>query len=153
MSGPTNAGNGALDATGGITVSGGTLFAAGSAGMAETPDASSAQGWLGAQVSGSAGATVTIATADGTVLGTTKVRGEPHEGNTMRMMRSRHLACVIAVGTALSLTEPRVKPTARSRAPKPSPAGTAPRASLVPQHSQGARGLVPLVFFVCGDIT
>lgn len=70
MSGPTNAGNGALDANGGITISGGTLFAAGSAGMAETPDASSAQGWLGAQVSGSAGATVTIATADGTVLGT-----------------------------------------------------------------------------------
>lgn len=41
--GPTNDGNGALDSGSGVTVNGGLLIAAGSSGMAETPDSSSAQ--------------------------------------------------------------------------------------------------------------
>ncbi|WP_431977928.1 carbohydrate-binding domain-containing protein [Propioniciclava coleopterorum] len=62
--GPTGAGNGALDVNGAFTLSGGTLLAAGSAGMAETPDADSPQGWLQAAIGGVAGDTITIA-ADG----------------------------------------------------------------------------------------
>ena len=52
--GPLNDGNGALDVNGTFTISGGTLLAVGSSGMAETPDADSAQGWVQATVSGSA---------------------------------------------------------------------------------------------------
>jgi len=66
--GPTQQGNGALDSNGGIDVSGGTLAALGSTGMAESPDESSAQGWFAATVSGSAGATVQITDASGTVI-------------------------------------------------------------------------------------
>ena len=58
--GPLNDGNGALDVNGTFTISGGTLLAVGSSGMAETPDAESAQGWVQATVSGSAGSTVQI---------------------------------------------------------------------------------------------
>jgi hypothetical protein len=43
VNGPTNNGNGALDADNGITVNGGLLIAAGSSGMAETPNSSSKQ--------------------------------------------------------------------------------------------------------------
>jgi len=60
VDGPTNNGNGALDVNGAFTISGGTLLAVGSAGMAETPDAESEQGWLQASVSGAAGAGVQI---------------------------------------------------------------------------------------------
>lgn len=66
--GPTANDNGALDSNGGITVSGGTLVAIGSSGMAETPDESSAQGWLAATVSGSAGSTVQITDASAAVI-------------------------------------------------------------------------------------
>jgi len=66
--GPTNAGNGALDANGSFTISGGTLVALGSAGMAESPDADSPQGWVAATVSGSAGSTVQVLDGSGTVL-------------------------------------------------------------------------------------
>lgn len=43
VEGPTNDGNGALDYAGGCTISGGTLIAAGSAGMAQAPGADSTQ--------------------------------------------------------------------------------------------------------------
>ncbi len=66
--GPTAQNNGALDSNGGITVTGGTLVAIGSTGMAESPDESSGQGWLAATVSGSAGSTVQITDAAGTVI-------------------------------------------------------------------------------------
>lgn len=45
--GPTEEMNGAIDVVGGFTVDGGLLVAAGSAGMAETPDDASAQAYLG----------------------------------------------------------------------------------------------------------
>ncbi|HJE51574.1 MAG TPA: carbohydrate-binding domain-containing protein [Tessaracoccus flavescens] len=60
VNGPLNDGNGALDVNGTFTVSGGTLIAVGSSGMADTPDADSAQGWVQATVSGSAGSTIQI---------------------------------------------------------------------------------------------
>ena len=60
VNGPTNNGNGALDVNGTFTISGGTLVALGSSGMAETPDATSTQGWLQAAPSGQAGAVVQI---------------------------------------------------------------------------------------------
>lgn len=66
--GPTANDNGALDSNGGITVSGGTLVAIGSGGMAESPDAASPHGWLAASVSGSAGSTVHVADASGAVI-------------------------------------------------------------------------------------
>ena len=44
--GPTNDGNGSLDYDGGFNISGGLLVAAGSAGMAQAPDASSTQNSL-----------------------------------------------------------------------------------------------------------
>jgi hypothetical protein len=66
--GPTNDGNGALDTNGAFTISGGTLVAIGSAGMAETPDADSAQGFVSVNASGEAGALVQLADADGTVV-------------------------------------------------------------------------------------
>ena len=65
--GPLNDGNGALDVNGTFTISGGTLIAVGSSGMAETPDADSAQGWVQATVSGSAGSTIQISSGS-TVL-------------------------------------------------------------------------------------
>ena len=48
VSGPTGDGNGALDVDGAFVVSGGTLAAAGSSGMAVAPDADSEQGWVSA---------------------------------------------------------------------------------------------------------
>ena len=66
--GPTVNDNGALDTNGSLTVTGGTLIAAGSTGMAETPDTDSAQGWVAATVSGSAGSSIEVRDAAGTVL-------------------------------------------------------------------------------------
>ncbi|ACZ32210.1 conserved hypothetical protein [Xylanimonas cellulosilytica DSM 15894] len=65
--GPTDDGNGALDTASGLTVDGGTLVAVGSAGMAETPDDGSAQGWLSARFDSAvaAGTTLTVTDADG----------------------------------------------------------------------------------------
>lgn len=48
VAGPTNSGNGALDVNGDFTVDGGTLVAAGSAGMVVSPSADSTQGWVSA---------------------------------------------------------------------------------------------------------
>lgn len=68
VQGPTNDGNGALDTNGTFAISGGTLVAIGSAGMAETPDADSAQGFVAVSASGQAGALVQLTDADGTVI-------------------------------------------------------------------------------------
>ncbi len=68
VQGPTNDGNGALDVNGTFAVSGGTLVAVGSAGMAESPDADSAQSFVAAAASGSAGQQVRVVASDGTVI-------------------------------------------------------------------------------------
>lgn len=71
VSGPTNDGNAAIDVNGSFEVSGGTLTAAGSAGMAEAPDATSPQAWLAATMSATqpAGTVISIQAGD-TVLAT-----------------------------------------------------------------------------------
>jgi NAD(P)H dehydrogenase (quinone) len=72
VNGPTGAGNGALDVNGTFDVSGGTLLAAGSAGMVVSPDTTSAQGWVAAVLDStvSAGETVEVVSADGTAAAT-----------------------------------------------------------------------------------
>jgi hypothetical protein len=72
VNGPTENGNGALDVNGDFTISGGTLVAAGSAGMAVAPDTGSAQGWLSATFDSAVaeGTTLHVAGADGKVLAT-----------------------------------------------------------------------------------
>lgn len=69
VSGPTSDGDGALDYAGTGTITGGTLIAAGSSGMAQSLS-SDAQGVMLLALSGvqSAGSTVTVKDADGTVL-------------------------------------------------------------------------------------
>lgn len=66
--GPTNQGNGSLDYDGTFLISGGTLVAAGSAGMAQAPSSDSNQKSLMANVSGSDGTVVEFTDADGTVV-------------------------------------------------------------------------------------
>lgn len=68
--GPTMNMNGALDVNGTFEISGGFLVAAGSAGMAETPDASSEQAFVAFQLNGSraAGSITQIVSDDGSVL-------------------------------------------------------------------------------------
>jgi hypothetical protein len=72
VNGPTQDGNGALDLDGSLDVSGGVLLAAGSAGMAQAPATSSAQGWVAATLDSgvSAGTTVQVVDADGNVVAT-----------------------------------------------------------------------------------
>lgn len=69
VSGPTSDGDGALDYAGTGTITGGTLIAAGSSGMAQSLS-SDAQGVMLLTLSGaqSAGSTVTVKDADGTLL-------------------------------------------------------------------------------------
>lgn len=66
--GPTTDGNGALDVNGTFDVSGGTLLAAGSAGMMVAPSTDSAQAWIATALSGTAaaGSEVVVTDADGT---------------------------------------------------------------------------------------
>ena len=68
--GPTSDGNGAVDVNGAFTVDGGVLLAAGSAGMAETPDDSSGQAVLGIAFGTpvSAGTEVLVLAPDGTAV-------------------------------------------------------------------------------------
>lgn len=68
--GPTDNGNGALDADGGMEISGGTLLAVGSSGMAMAPAATSAQASVQFALAGSlpAGTVLTIQDAAGTAL-------------------------------------------------------------------------------------
>lgn len=70
IEGPTNGGNGALDSAGGLEVSGGSLLAVGASGMAESPDADSAQGWvaLTADSTLEAGTEVAVVDAGGTTV-------------------------------------------------------------------------------------
>lgn len=70
VSGPTESMNGAIDVQGTFEVSGGTLAAAGSSGMAEAPDATSAQAWLGFDVGQwvPAGGVLQVVDADGAVV-------------------------------------------------------------------------------------
>ena len=70
--GPTTDGNGALDVNGTFEVSGGTLMAAGSAGMMVAPSTDSAQGWIATALSSTAaaGSEVVITDADGAEVAT-----------------------------------------------------------------------------------
>ncbi len=69
--GPTSNGNGAIDVNGTFEISGGVLVAVGSAGMAEAPDDSSAQAWIGGSFgSVEPAGTVVAIVSDGTVLAT-----------------------------------------------------------------------------------
>lgn len=70
VSGPTDNGNGALDADGGVTISGGTLVALGSSGMAMAPAASSAQATVQFALSQAAvaGTTLTLTDASGNAI-------------------------------------------------------------------------------------
>ena len=76
VSGPSANNNGALDSNGGINVTGGTLIAAGSSGMAESPDATSTQGWLAATLTQSvaAGKTISIVSGDTVIASYTTLR-------------------------------------------------------------------------------
>ena len=70
VNGPEQGGNGALDVNGSFTVSGGTLLAAGSAGMAVAPDAESEQGWISPTFDSPVepGTTLHVVDADGEVV-------------------------------------------------------------------------------------
>lgn len=71
VNGPTNDGNGAIDADGTPSVTGGTLVAAGSSGMAMAPG-TDGQGWVSAtfDTAQPAGTTLAVVAADGTVVAT-----------------------------------------------------------------------------------
>jgi len=67
--GPTNGGNGSIDVMNELQISGGTLFAAGAAGMAQAPSTSSAQASVMLNTSAvSTGATVAILDSEGNEL-------------------------------------------------------------------------------------
>ena len=69
INGTTSNGNGSLDVNGSFTVNGGTLISVGSAGMAQVPDAASAQNLVMITVSGGTGGElVHIGDADGNGL-------------------------------------------------------------------------------------
>ena len=68
ISGPTNGGNGALDYETSGTITGGTVVAAGSAGMAENFGSDSTQCSMLVSISGNGGDTVTVTDASGNVL-------------------------------------------------------------------------------------
>ncbi|MCR5393299.1 MAG: carbohydrate-binding domain-containing protein [Olsenella sp.] len=68
VSGPTNDGNGALDYAGSGSISGGTIIAVGSTGMAQSLDAAGSQGVMLVSVSGSAGDTIEVLDQAGNVL-------------------------------------------------------------------------------------
>jgi hypothetical protein len=72
VNGPTSNGNGALDVNGEFLISGGVLVAAGSAGMAETPSASSPQATLALNFNAAqaAGTVVRIQAPDGSAVTT-----------------------------------------------------------------------------------
>ena len=63
--GPTNGGNGAVDAESGLTMAGGTLFAAGSQGMDQAPATSSAQASIKVAGQASKGSTFAVFDSNG----------------------------------------------------------------------------------------
>lgn len=67
VDGPSNNGNGALDSESGIKLNGGTLLAIGASGMAETPDADSAQGFGNLTERFNEGDVIKICDAEGNV--------------------------------------------------------------------------------------
>lgn len=67
IAGPTRNDNGAIDATS-VTISGGSLVAAGSAGMMVTPSTSSTQGWVAISQNVSAGQTLELGDGATTLL-------------------------------------------------------------------------------------
>ncbi len=73
INGPSSDGNGAIDVNGTFDVSGGTLFAGGSAGMAATPSAGSAQGWVQFSVNASAGDEVVVQNSAGETVASYQV--------------------------------------------------------------------------------
>ncbi|MGO1638415.1 MAG: carbohydrate-binding domain-containing protein [Ancrocorticia populi] len=72
VNGPVNGGNGAIDFAGTFDISGGTLLAIGSSGMAEAPDTDSDQASLSITLSETvnSGATLAVADADGNIVTT-----------------------------------------------------------------------------------
>ena len=72
VNGPTNGGNGSLDFASTFDISGGTLLAIGSSGMAEAPDTDSEQTSLSITLTDTvnSGATLAIADADGNIVTT-----------------------------------------------------------------------------------
>ena len=70
VDGPLNDGNGALDSNGSLTVTGGVLVAAGSSGMAESPDADSTQNCVSASLGSTfdTGTLITLLSSDGSEL-------------------------------------------------------------------------------------
>ena len=72
--GPTRQDNGAIDADRGVAVTGGTLIALGSAGMAQTPAADSTQGWISARADYAAGASIEVIDAAGQTVATVVAR-------------------------------------------------------------------------------
>lgn len=72
VNGPVNGGNGAIDFAGTFDISGGTLLAIGSSGMAEAPDTDSDQASLSITFSETvnSGATLAVADADGNIVTT-----------------------------------------------------------------------------------
>ncbi|MBK8460491.1 MAG: carbohydrate-binding domain-containing protein [Micropruina sp.] len=70
VNGPTMGGNGSLDYDGTFLISGGTLVAAGSSGMAQAPSTTSTQKSLMASVNAAAGSKVEFIDSSGTVVAT-----------------------------------------------------------------------------------
>lgn len=72
VDGPTDNGNGALDSYAGFTISGGSIVATGSSGMAEVPDSDSGQASILMYYSGTqaAGSAVTLKDASGAIVAT-----------------------------------------------------------------------------------
>ncbi len=68
VDGPTGNGDGALDYAGTGSITGGTIVALGSTGMAQSLEAAGEQGVMLVSLSGEAGSTVTLSSADGTTL-------------------------------------------------------------------------------------
>ena len=87
VNGPTNNGNGALDCGISSTVTGGTLIAIGSSGMAQSFGNDSTQGSILATANGSAGDVVEIVDEAGNVLAS--------------MTASKSYACVIATAPGM----------------------------------------------------
>ena len=81
VNGPENNGNGAIDVAGTFEISGGTLLATGSSGMAEAPETTSEQTSLATVLDSgvSSGSTLAIADSDGNIVTTfTTVKSIAH---------------------------------------------------------------------------